>query len=391
MSTKSGIKPAVLFPVLLSFFVMSFVDLVGIGVDRVSHDMELSASMAQLIPSAAFLWFLLLSVPVGIVQSRIGKKVMLNSGMLITALGLLLPFLKYSFPMVLTGFALLGIGNTIVQVSANPLLVDVVPGNRSSSFLSFSQFIKAIGSMVAPPLAGFLAASLGDWKLLFLIFGLVSVLSVIWLAFTTIEETPQEVKATLGTSLSLLGNSYILIMVLSIFVVVGVDVGFNSNSGQFLMQRFGFLREAAESGRSIYFFGRMAGTSLGALLLLKVSSTRFFTWTSVLGIFSFLMLLLLPSSVAHLVVWILIFITGLAVANIFPLVFSIAVARYPERNSEISGLMMMAISGGAVFPPLMGWITEISTVTWGMSVMPVCMILLLGSALYAGAGSARTT
>ena len=167
-------------PVLMAFFVMSFVDLVGIGVDRVSKDMNLSATVAQLIPSAAFLWFFVLSVPVGVMQSRLGKKNMLNIGMGVTALGLLVPFFFYTFPMVLTGFALLGIGNTIVQVSANPLLVDVVPGNRASSFLSFSQFIKAIGSMIGAPLAAFFAARFGDWKIIFLVFGVVSILAVLW-------------------------------------------------------------------------------------------------------------------------------------------------------------------------------------------------------------------
>jgi MFS transporter, FHS family, L-fucose permease len=377
------INTSILLPVLLSFFVMSFVDLVGIGVDRVSADMKLSASMAQLIPSAAFLWFLLLSVPVGIIQTRIGKKLMLNIGMAVTAIGMLVPFFFYTFPMVLAGFALLGIGNTIVQVSANPLLVDVVPGNRASSFLSFSQFIKAIGSMIAPPLAALLAARFGDWKLLFLVFGIVSIVSVLWLTAVKVEETPSVVKATLGTSLKLLGNGFVLIMVLSIFIVVGVDVGFNSNSCQFLMQRYGFLQEAAESGRSIYFLGRMAGTFAGALLLTRISSTRFFTWTSILGILSFIVLLTLPEAVNNITVWVLVFITGLAVANIFPLVFSIAVRKYPERSSEISGLMMMAISGGAVFPPLMGLITSQSNVTMGMSVMLMCMLLLFLSSMYA--------
>ncbi len=84
-------------PVLMAFFVMSFVDLVGIGVDRVSKDMSLSATVAQLIPSAAFLWFFILSVPVGVLQSRLGKKNMLNIGMGVTALGLLVPFFLYTF------------------------------------------------------------------------------------------------------------------------------------------------------------------------------------------------------------------------------------------------------------------------------------------------------
>jgi FHS family L-fucose permease-like MFS transporter len=369
-----------ILPVLMAFFVMSFVDLVGIGVDRVSKDMNLSATLAQLIPSAAFLWFLLLSVSVGVLQSRLGKRFMLNIGMGVTALGLLIPYFFYSFAMVLTGFAFLGIGNTIVQVSANPLLVDVVPGNRTSSFLSFSQFIKAIGSMVGAPFAALLAARFGDWKLLFLVFGIVSILSVVWLGSVSIDEKKrEEVRATFGSAFKLLGTGFVLLMVLSIFIVVGVDVGFNSNSGQFLIKQFGIEQTAAESGRSVYFFGRMLGTFAGALLLTRVSSRKFFMWTSLLGIIFLVALLLIPSPV---VAWVLVFLIGLAVANIWPLVFSIAVGKYPTRSNEISGLMMMAISGGAVIPLIIGWVSDLSNVAFGMSVLILCMIYLFAVSLY---------
>ncbi|MCU0474024.1 MAG: MFS transporter [Bacteroidales bacterium] len=367
-------------PVLMAFFVMSFVDLVGIGVDRVSKDMNLSATLAQLIPSAAFLWFLLLSVPVGVMQSRLGKRFMLNIGMSVTALGLFVPYFFYSFSMVLVGFALLGIGNTIVQVSANPLLVDVVPGSRTSSFLSFSQFIKAIGSMLGAPLAGILAAQFGDWKLLFLVFGIVSILSVLWLGSAKIEESKQEVfKASLSSSFKLLGNGFVLLMVLSIFIVVGIDVGFNSNSGQFLIKQFGIDQTAAESGRSVYFFGRMLGTFAGAIMLTKISSHKFFMWTSVLGILCLVLILLVKSQA---MAWGLVFLIGLAVANIWPLVFSIAVEKYPARSNEISGLMMMAISGGAVIPLLVGWISDISSVAVGMTVLIACMVYLWAVSMY---------
>jgi len=369
-----------ILPVLMAFFVMSFVDLVGIGVDRVSKDMNLSATLAQLIPSAAFLWFLLLSVPVGVLQSRLGKKFMLNIGMGVTALGLLVPFSFYTFEMVLVGFALLGIGNTIVQVSANPLLVDVVPGNRTSSFLSFSQFVKAIGSMLGAPLAALFAAQFGDWKLLFLVFGVVSILSVLWLGSVKIEETrTEESKATFASSFKLLGNGFVLLMVLSIFLVVGVDVGFNSNSGQFLIKQFGIDQTAAESGRSVYFFGRMLGTFAGAILLTRISSRKFFMWTSVLGILCLVAILLIKSTA---MAWVLVFLIGLAVANIWPLVFSIAVEKYPTRSNEISGLMMMAISGGAVIPLLIGWVSDMSSIAIGMSILIGCMIYLWAVSVY---------
>jgi MFS transporter, FHS family, L-fucose permease len=379
--TTEKVNITKILPVLMAFFVMSFVDLVGIGVDLVKKDMNLSTTLSQLIPSAAFLWFLLLSLPVGIMQSRLGKRNMLNIGIGVTALGLLVPYFFYTFGMVLVGFALLGIGNTIVQVSANPLLVDVVPGNRTSSFLSFSQFVKAIGSMIGAPLAAVLAVRFGDWKLLFLVFGVVSILSAIWLGSVKIEEAKQtEIKATFGSAFKLLGTGFVLMMVLSIFLVVGIDVGFNSNSGQFLIKHFGIDPTTAVSGRSVYFFGRMLGTFAGAILLTRISSRKFFMWTSILGLLCFLAILTIPSPVAA---WGLVFMIGLAVANIFPLVFSITVEKYPASSNEISGLMMMAICGGAVIPLGIGWLSDISNnVVIGMSVLVACMIYLISVSVY---------
>ena len=377
--TTDKINLSKISPVLMGFFVMSFVDLVGIGVDRVSKDMNLSATIGQLIPSAAFLWFLILSVPVGVLQARLGKRFVLNIGMGVTALGLLVPFFFYSFAMVLVGFALLGIGNTIVQVSANPLMVDVVPGNRRSSFLSFSQFVKAIGSMLGAPAAAFCASKFGDCKLIFLVFGIVSILTVIWLSAVRIDESKQDFQPSMASSFRLLGNSFILMMVLSIFLVVGVDVGFNSNSGQFLIKQFGIEQTAAESGRSVYFFGRMLGTFAGAIILTRFSSSKFFMWSSLLGILCLVLIILVKSTA---MAWILVFMIGLAVANIWPLIFSITIGKYPERSNEISGLMMMAISGGAVIPLLVGWIGDLSSLAVGMLVLVACMIYLWSVSVY---------
>jgi fucose permease len=374
-------------PVLMSFFVMSFCDLVGIGVDRIKLDFTLSNTLAQLIPSAVFLWFFVLSVPVGILQDRIGKRSVLNLGMGITALGLFLPFFFYSFGMALLGFTMLGIGNTIVQVSANPLLVDVVPDNRRSSFLSFSQFVKAIGSMIAAPLAGWFALRFGDWKLLFLVFGLVSLLSVIWLYFTPIDETRNAGKrATFGSSFQLLGTAYISMMVLGIFLVVGIDVGINAFSGQFLLAKFQSAQTFAESGRSVYFFGKMLGTLGGAILLAKLSARRFFIGSAIAGLASLLALILAPTDITAMV---MIFVAGLGIANIFPIIFSLTVEKYPTRSNEISGLMIMAVCGGAVLPPFMGWISDLTgNVTASMYVLIAAVLYLLFVSLFSGKSKA---
>jgi fucose permease len=369
------INPRFVFPVLMSFFVMSFCDLVGIGVDRIKLEFGLSNTMAQLIPSAVFIWFFILSVPMGVLQDRIGKRNVLNLGMIITALGLLFPYFVFTRGMVFFGFALLGIGNTIVQVSANPLLVDVVSSDKKSSFLSFSQFIKAIGSMIAPFVAAFFAEKYGDWKLMFLAFGIVSVLSVLWLSMTKIDELKNtDKRATIGSSLGLLGNRYIALMVLGIFLVVGIDVGINAVSGQFLLNKFGSAQEFAEKGRSFYFFGKMLGTFAGAMMLAVLSSRKFLLWTSVFGLASFLALLVVPTDMVAMAV---IFIIGLTVANIFPLIFSLTVERYPLRANEISGLMIMAVSGGAAIPPLIGFLTDSVGLTAGMMVLVVCAAYLM--------------
>jgi fucose permease len=374
--SKSSISMKFVTPVLMSFFVMSFCDLVGIGVDRIKIDFTLSNTLAQLIPSAVFLWFFVLSVPVGILQDRIGKRTVLNIGMLITAMGLFFPYFFYSFEMALFGFAMLGIGNTIVQVSANPLLVDVVPSARRSSFLSFSQFVKSVGSMIAAPLAGWLALRFGDWKLLFLVFGVVSLLSVIWLYFTKMEETQSTQKrATFASSFKLLSIGYISMMVLGIFLVVGIDVGINAFSGQFLLAKFSLAQTFAESGRSVYFFGKMLGTFGGAILLAKLSTRKFFLWSTILGLISILALIFAPADTIAIT---LIFVIGLGVANIFPIIYSLTVEKYPLRTNEISGLMIMAVSGGAVLPLLMGWISDLTgNVAAAMMVLVTAISYLL--------------
>jgi len=385
--SKSNISLKFVTPVLMSFFVMSFCDLVGIGVDRIKIDFALSNTLAQLIPSAVFLWFFVLSVPVGILQDRIGKRTVLNIGMLITAMGLFFPYFFYSFEMALLGFAMLGIGNTIVQVSANPLLVDVVPSNRRSSFLSFSQFVKSIGSMIAAPLAGWFALQFGDWKLLFLVYGIVSLLTVIWLYFTNIDETKNtEKRATFTSSFRLLSHGYISMMVLGIFLVVGIDVGINAFSGQFLLAKFGSAQTFAESGRSVYFFGKMLGTFGGAILLSRLSARKFFIWSTIIGLASILALIVAPADIFAIV---MIFVIGLGVANIFPIIYSLTVEKYPLRTNEISGLMIMAVCGGAVLPLLRGWITDLTgNVTTAMMVLVAAISYLLFVSLFSAKSKA---
>jgi MFS transporter, FHS family, L-fucose permease len=377
-STKT--KTTKVLPVLLAFIVMGFVDIVGVSTGYIKNDFELSDRVAQLLPSMALIWFFVFSVPTGLLLDRFGKKVVLNTGILITGAAMLIPFVHYSYPSMLIAFIFLGIGNTVVQVSINPLLHDVVARDKFSSYMSLSQFIKAISSLLGPIIATFLAIRMGNWKLVFLVYALTSFISVLWLYFTKIEEeTLDHIPASFSSCFSLLKNRYILFLVMGIFLVVGSDVGMNSNIATYLQKQHGISLEKASLGISIYFTALMIGRFVGAVILQWVSSRKFLLLTSILALLGMVALLISPSL---LLTRIIIFIIGLGSANLFPLIFAIAVEKMPDRVNEISGLMIMAVAGGAFIPPVMGLVSSAFGIVPGFLVLVAVMIYILGISIY---------
>lgn len=343
-------------PVLFGFFIMGFVDVVGIATNYVKRDFALTDTLANLIPMMVFLWFAVFSIPTGLLMNKIGRKKTVVLSMVITFVAMLIPLLDYSFEVILVAFALLGIGNTILQVSLNPLLTNVVRGDRLTSSLTWGQFIKAIASFLGPIIAGFAAASLGNWKLLFPIYAFITLLSSLWLYFTTIQEEPTSGKtSSFLECFKLLGDKTILLLFFGIFLVVGVDVGLNTTIPKFLMERCAIPLEQAGLGTSLYFVARTVGAFVGAILLVKLSARKFFIVSMVVAIIAMITALMLSNIWALLV---LIFVLGFAVANVFSIIFSAALQKKPERANEISGLMIMGVSGGALFPWLMGVVSD---------------------------------
>lgn len=370
----SKIKWNKLLPVFMSFIVMGFVDIVGVSTGYIQKDFDLPDNLAQLIPSMAFIWFFFLSVPVGIFQDRWGKKKMLVLGMALSGVGMLIPFIGYSFPIMLVAFVFLGIGNTIVQVSANPLLQDVSPREKFSSFMSLTQFVKAIVSLLGPIIATFVATHYGNWKLIFAVYAITSLMAVLWLYFTRIEESVVEKEpATFKSCFSLLKNPFILMMIVGIFLTVGADVGMNSNIQNYMMNIFSWDIERASLGISIYFIALMISRFLGAVLLNFVKPKLFLIITTVIALLSVFLLFVAPNASIGLIA---IFLIGFGSGNLFPLIFSITIDKMPERSNEISGLMIMAVSGGAFVPPIMGAISESFNFLISLSVLVICMIYL---------------
>ncbi len=377
-NTKFGLQKTL--PVFLSFLVMGFVDIVGVATGYIKNDFGLTDSVAQFLPSMALIWFFLMSVPAGLLQDRYGKRNMLNIGMLLTGVGMVIPFLWYSYPTMLAAFIVLGIGNTIVQVSANPLLHDVA-GSKFSSYMSLSQFVKAISSLLGPIITTAMAAFFGNWKLVFAVYAVTSFLAVLWLFLTKIEESRStEQLATFRSCFSLLKNPFIAVMALGIFMLVGSDVGMNSNIANFLVLQHGLNLEQASLGISLYFTALMIGRFSGAVLLNWFPARAFLVGTALLALGSLLVLVFAPSL---LVARIAIFMTGLGSANLFPLIFAISVEKMPGRANEISGLLIMAVSGGAFIPPVMGAVSTQFGVVASFLVLVVCMVYLVFAGVYA--------
>ena len=364
-----------LLPVLFGFFIMGFVDVVGISTNYVKQDFQLSDSLANLLPMMVFLWFAVFSVPTGLLMNSIGRKKTVVLSMAITFVAMLVPLAAYKFEVVLVAFALLGIGNTILQVSLNPLLSNVVGGDRLTSSLTWGQFIKAIASFLGPVIAGFAAASLGNWKMLVPIFAVITRASSLWLLVTPIDEhTAGGKTSSFAACFALLKDTTILMFFIGIICVVGIDVGLNITVPKYLMVRCGIPLERAGLGTSLYFIARTTGTFIGAILLVKFSPRRFFLISMVVAIAGMLVMLTMSSLWAILV---LVFVVGFAVANVFSIIFSAALQRKPERANEISGLMIMGVAGGAVIPPLMGVVSDSAGQTGGLAVLLIAMAYLL--------------
>lgn len=371
---EKGIRK-VIFPILFGFFVMGFVDVVGIATNYVKNDFSLSDTMANLIPMMVFLWFAIFSIPTGMLMRKIGRRNTVALAMLITTGAMILPLIGYNFTLVLIAFALLGIGNTILQVSLNPMVAAVVSPDKTTSVLTLGQFLKAVSSFLGPLIAVAAASYLGNWKGIFAIYALITLVSLFWLISTVREEVTDGGETTsFGAIASLLKDKYILALFGGILFVVGIDVGLNTTIPKLLMDKCQIALEEAGLGTSLYFSAKTIGTFLGAFLLARLSAQKFFFHSMWIAIVAF-MVLLASNNLAVMLTMIV--IVGLTCANVFSILFSYALQHRAELDNEISALMIMGVSGGALITPLMGLLADQFGQVAGMSLLLVGILYLL--------------
>lgn len=361
-----------LVPVMLCFFAMGFVDMVGIASNYVKADLGINDATANMFPSLVFFWFLLFSVPTGMLMNKIGKKRTVLLSLLVTIVSLTLPLFGESFGLMLVTFSLLGIGNTLMQTSLNPLVSVVIKGNLAAT-LTFGQFVKAIASFLAPYIAmwgamGALPSFGYGWRVLFPIYMIIG-MAAAFLSVTSIPEDEETGKASsLADSVKLLGKPIVLLSFIGIMCHVGVDVGTNTTAPKILMERLGWTLNDAAFATSLYFIFRTVGCLTGSFFLRVMKARTFFVISvsmmalSMVGMFVGTNQTLLYAAIA---------LVGYGNSNVFSIVFSQALLSVPESKNEVSGLMIMGLFGGTVFPLLMGFASDAVGQVGAVAVMAV--------------------
>lgn len=394
MRTTNNIS---IFPIMLAFLVMGFGDVVGPMVGLVKDSFQISNFSAQILSFSGFIMFGILSIPIGIIQSRIGKFKVLEFGLIIAFLGLIIPIFgglfgievinienkTYVLYILYFSVLLLGAGATMLQVSGNPVMRDVSNDGNFSSNLSFAQSVKAIGSSLGfwiAPLAILLGLNkIWGWTIQFPIYAVVVLITFIFVA--TIKQKTKisisEKPASLKSCLKLLGKPYILLMVLAIFLYVGSEVSMSSQIPILMKKQFGFEKFGLLISWSLFFLPILFGRFLGGMILRKLQAQKFLILS---GILSFIGIFLMFFNI-QILVFIGIIFVGLGFSNIFPLIFSITINKIPEKSNELSGLMVTAIVGGAFIPPLTGFVADQIGIIWCFIVPLICVIYILGIGL----------
>jgi MFS transporter, FHS family, L-fucose permease len=381
------------FPIFLVFLAMGFGDVVGPLVGLAKDTFKLSYTMAQLVPFVGFIMFGILSVPMGIYQDKKGRKPVLIIGLVVALIGLILPMLNgmygktvhfnpgeyFSFYVLLVSILLLCAGATILQVVGNPVMRDVSPEGTYSKNLSFAQSIKAIGSSLGFLLPPFVAMYFGgDWSILFPVYAILVVITLFLVSPLKIKEyKSQDSKpATIKSCLALLSNSYVLIMVLGIFLYIGAEICVSSSVPIILKENFGITGFGLWVSWAIFFLPILLGRFVGSMILSKVPAKNFLIATVFVAIIGVLMMFTSSEALTFAGVVLI----GLGFANIFPLIFSITIDRMPERSNELSGLMVTAIAGGAIIPPIMGKVADITNVLTSFVVPLICLLYIVFTA-----------
>lgn len=334
---------------------------------------DLSYTQAMLIQFCFFSAYFVVSVPAGMLVSRIGYKAGIVTGLLIAGAGCLLfvpAAAMHVYGMFLFALFILAAGITILQVAANPYVSVLGKPETASSRLTMTQAFNSLGTTVAPffgawlifggmntpePVPGAVTESTVQFPYLILAASLV-VMAIIfaWL------KLPAMGKKDTSQALPLGGEAWkqrhLVLGALGIFVYVGAEVGIGSFLAIYLsMPEIGGMSTAAASHYiSLYFLGAMIGRFIGAAVMQKFNPGKVLAFNAVMAV---LLLALTMLSSGKVAMWSLLLV-GLCNSIMFPTIFSLGIAGLKQYTSQGSGILCLAIVGGAILPLLQGMLAD---------------------------------
>jgi len=367
----------------------------------------LSYAQAMLVQSAFFAAYFVVSLPAAAIVRRFGYMRTAVAGLLTMTAGCLLFIPASSSGMFITFLAalfVLAAGITIVQVVANPLISMLGAPATASSRLTFAQAFNSLGTTVFPyvgaiVILGSLAkvdqASLSSSALaayraaesqvvvhtyIGLAIALAIVAALVWINRNKLAEHPHP-EGGIVQAFGLLRQPRFAFGTLCIFLYVGAEVAVGSLVVNYLMQAdvLGLGAEAAGKHVPLYWGGAMVGRFLGAYVLRLCSPGKVLASA---GALAALLLLVSATSTGALAGWALLAI-GLVNSIMFPTIFTLASEGLGERTAEGSGLICMAIVGGAIVPLLTGYAADLSSLRLALAVPAVCYLLILAFGWYA--------
>ncbi len=382
-------KSLVLLPILFGFFVMGFADIIGTAMVRIKAECGLSDLVAGALPMMIFVWFLLISIPTGVLCGKIGRKNTVLLALFTTVVAMMLPFAASAerFWVYFVSFALIGIGNTMIQAALPALMSNVVAPDQLTSRISLGQFVKALCAAVTPVVAYVAAKQMGNWKYMFLIYGALSLVAGVWLMLSAIpREEATGPKTSFGSCLALLAHPYVLAMTVGIVFSVGADVGFAVAIPEYLKTVFRVDTDAAATGPTVYFIAKMMAAFAGSIVFAHISAAKCFPWSVGVAVVATVGIFFAPSPTVFLV---LVFCASFGFANTFGMCMGLAIDRIPAKANEISALMVMAIFGGGLSTFAMGAVQSRFGANGITCVLLACLLYLLGLGFFASRSVVR--
>lgn len=368
------------------FFMWGFITAMNdILIPHLKALFELNFTQAMLVQFCFFGAYFLVSVPAGKLVSSIGYQKGIMAGLLVAAIGcvLFIPSANYAqYWMFLLALFVLASGITILQVAANPLVTIMGDPATASSRLTMTQAFNSLGTTIAPVIGGMLIfsahaeAQASADSVILPYLGLAIVLATMALFARSISMPEQAQPQQLAdvNAGKVLHHSHLTFGVIGIFMYVGAEVSI----GSFLVNYFGsnhvmaMPESQAASYIAYYWGGAMVGRFIGAAVMQYIRPGVLLGFNSVASV---CLILLSVTSSGQLAMWSMLAV-GLCNSIMFPTIFSLALKGLGDQTAKASGLLCLAIVGGALIPLVQGVLADSIGLTLSFLLPALCYLYI---------------